>query len=142
MWDPSTLPLVEATEDVYPILKFCSFHEKWAFCIFRPNGEEKKDTNVTVDSALLDALKHEITVNDVQSLSRYCQKSIQETLGDKLMLESRPDIEAEPDDHLGYELGSGLMWYLNRMWNQDVMTIEITYNDRFNFQEVVFMDAS
>ena len=64
----------------------------------------------TAHSALLDALKHEISVNDVQSLSRYCQKSIQETQVDKLMSESGPDVEPEPDDHLGYELGSGLIW--------------------------------
>ena len=64
----------------------------------------------TAHSALLDALKHEITVNDVQSLSRYRQKSIQEAQGDKLISESGPDVEPEPDDHLGYELGSGSMW--------------------------------
>ena len=56
----------------------------------------------TAHSALLDALKHEITVDDVQSLSMYCQILIQETLGDKLM-KSGPDVEPEPDDHLGQE---------------------------------------
>ena len=61
---------------------------------------------MAIHSAVLDALKHEITVNDVQSLSRYCQKSIQETQGDKLISESGPDVEPEPDDHLVYELGS------------------------------------
>ena len=48
---------------------------------------------------------HEITVNHVQSLSRYCQISIQETQGDKLISESGPEVEPEPDDHLGQ--GSG-----------------------------------
>ena len=70
----------------------------------------------TAHSAMLDGLTHEITLIDEQmqsleqSLSRDCEKLIQETLGDKLMLESRPDKEPEPDDHLGYELGSELMW--------------------------------
>ena len=69
MWDPWTVPL-EAMEDVYAILKYCPFYEKWAFCIFPPNGNgtsKKKDMDdKTAHSALLDVLKHEITVNDVQ----------------------------------------------------------------------------
>ena len=38
------------------------------------------------------------------------KNSIQETQGDKLISEFGPDVEPEPDDHLGYELRSGSMW--------------------------------
>ena len=79
-----------------------AFSTKWQW-YFRKKGIDDK----TAHFVLLDALKHEITVNDVQNLSRYCQKSIQETQGDKLISESGPDVEPEPDDHLGFELGSG-----------------------------------
>ena len=71
------------------ILKFST---KWQWYFQKKDMDDK-----TAHSALFDALKHEISVNDVQNLSRYCQKSIQETQGDKLISEPRPDVEPEPE---------------------------------------------
>ena len=85
-------------------------HANLVYNIFRLKAATEHILDKTAHSALLAALKHGITANAVQSLSRYCQKSIKGTQGDKLISESRPDVDPEPDDHLGYELGSESMW--------------------------------